>query len=109
MRHEAAEAVTAPTVSAGWALILVCAHGMAWIAASSFSITTGVDQVSPDPDDLGLPFSESDPGFWLWEGAVCFDGLDGIEYEGSARKLTFSESEVWMVRHEAEPPSEAEE
>lgn len=107
------EAMSPATSTPAWALIFV--HPFAstdstpqFVVASSWAITSDCRDIGWLADDLGIPCG-LEPGFHLWEGTIDFDGLDGVDYDGADKVISFKDAEVWFAKHEDKPPGDQSE
>lgn len=109
MASQHPEAMSPATSTPVWALIFVHPHAATnstpqFVVASSWAVTSDCQEVGwLAGDDLGISCG-LEPGFHLWEGTIDFDGLDGIDYEGTDKVISFKDAEVWFAKHEASPP-----
>ena len=105
--NQHSEATQPATSTPCWCLIFRGANEQAFIVASSSAITLDAQELGYMVDDLGLPEPEA-PGFWLFEGMINFDGLDGVEYDSDQplEGLSFGGAAARMQMHEANPPEE---
>jgi hypothetical protein len=110
MAQQHHEAMMPSWTRSAWALILV-SDGMGdTIVAGSFGIWSDVQEIGNNPAEIGLPYdieaTGSAPGFYLWEGTVSFDGLDGIDYDGNAKHLTWEEAKPWFDKGAEAPEAD---